>query len=67
MGLHLEWGKKDGTGKGVKEEEGRVMGVRKCGGGGEEEERKGGETRMVDSKEQRGGREMEGIQGEEGR
>ena len=33
MGLHLEWGKKGDTGKGVKEEEGRVM---VYGSGGEE-------------------------------
>ena len=37
MGLHLEWGRKDGTGKGVKEEEGRVM---VYGSGGEREKRK---------------------------
>ena len=34
MGLHLEWGKKDGTGKGVKEEEGKVMVYGSGGGGG---------------------------------
>ena len=37
MGLHLEWGKKGDTGKGVKEEEGRVM---VYGSGGEREKRK---------------------------
>ena len=41
MGLHLEWGKKDGTGKGGKRGGRESDGVRKWGGKREKEDVRG--------------------------